>query len=95
MLTLGIVIVNWNAGESLIECVRSILTASQTCFNLSRVVVVDNASELQPLSTSLVETTQITVVRNVVNRGFAAACNQGAAGLCTDLLLFLNPDASV
>ena len=30
--------------------------------------------------------------RNADNRGFAAACNQGAAALQTSLLLFLNPD---
>jgi hypothetical protein len=95
MLTLGIVIVNWNAGPSLIECLRSIFAARQTCFTLSGVVVVDNASELRPLSSSILETPQLTIVRNAVNRGFAAACNQGAAFLRTDLLLFLNPDASV
>lgn len=95
MPTLGIVIVNWNAGESLIECLRSLSMATQTSFTLSRVVVVDNNSELRPLSESILETPQLTVVRNTVNRGFAAACNQGAAHLHTDLVLFLNPDASV
>jgi N-acetylglucosaminyl-diphospho-decaprenol L-rhamnosyltransferase len=95
MLTLGIVIVNWNAGEPLTECLRSIFMATQTCFRLSGVVVVDNGSALRPLSSSILETPQLTVLRNSVNRGFAAACNQGAACLCTDFLLFLNPDASV
>jgi hypothetical protein len=95
MLTLGIVIVNWNAGDSLIECVRSIFLATQTCFHLSSVVVVDNASDLRPLSSSILQHSQITLVRNTVNRGFATACNQGAAYLCTDFLLFLNPDATV
>jgi hypothetical protein len=32
------------------------------------------------------------VLRNATNRGFAAACNQGAAGSRADYLLFLNPD---
>ena len=95
MLTLGIVIVNWNAGEALVECLRSIFVATQTCFTLSGVVVVDNASELRPLSTSILKSPQLTIVRNAVNRGFAAASNQGAAILSTDLLLFLNPDASL
>jgi GT2 family glycosyltransferase len=31
-------------------------------------------------------------MRNDVNRGFAAACNQGASGSEADYLLFLNPD---
>ena len=34
----------------------------------------------------------INIVRNIVNRGFAAACNQGASGSTADYLLFLNPD---
>src|SRR6266566_8744811 len=34
----------------------------------------------------------VTVVRNDRNRGFAAACNQGAKNSNADYLLFLNPD---
>ena len=34
----------------------------------------------------------LAVVRNADNRGFGAACNQGAAGSEADFLLFLNPD---
>jgi GT2 family glycosyltransferase len=95
MLTVGVVIVNWNAGAALAECVRSVLAAAQTHFQLSRVVVIDNASDLAPLSDWVVEQPQVTVVRNTTNRGFAAACNQGAEGLATDLVLFLNPDATL
>jgi hypothetical protein len=34
----------------------------------------------------------LVIFRNAVNRGFAAACNQGATGSKSDYLLFLNPD---
>ena len=37
----------------------------------------------------------ISVLYNDTNRGFAAACNQGAAGTQADYLLFLNPDTRV
>ena len=37
----------------------------------------------------------LTIVRNATNRGFGAACNQGAAAGRADYLLFLNPDVYV
>ena len=41
---IGIIIVNWNSGQQLRECLKSIVAANLKSFNLSRVVVVDNAS---------------------------------------------------
>lgn len=92
MSLLDIVIVNWNAGHQLRDCLSSIQTAMSDEFTLARVVVVDNAStdgsadDLESLPLP------ITVIRNTENRGFGAACNQGAAGSNADYLLFLNPD---
>lgn len=68
------------------------MTAEVDGFKLNRVVVIDNASGdgsaegLDNLKLPL------TVMHNKENRGFAAACNQGAAGSEADYLLFLNPD---
>lgn len=90
--SLDIIIVNWNAGQQLRDCVDSIGTVDRDDFELGRVVVVDNASwdgsadELKDMGLPL------TVLRNTENRGFAAACNQGAKGSEADYLLFLNPD---
>jgi GT2 family glycosyltransferase len=57
-----------------------------------RTVVVDNAST--DLSLHSLDKLQLplTLVRNDRNRGFAAACNQGAKGSTAHYLLFLNPD---
>lgn len=95
MPTLGIVIVNWNAGEWLYRCVASLFAATQTRFQLASVVVVDNASALYPISGLVRRYPKVTVLHNDRNRGFAAACNQGAVHLETDFILFLNPDATV
>ena len=92
MKFIDILIVNWNAGELLRDCLESISVARLDGFKLSRVVVVDNASTdgsadgLDDLGLPLV------VIRNGQNSGFAAACNQGAKGSKADYLLFLNPD---
>ena len=93
--TLDIIIVNWNAGSLLRDCVNSIGNTSREGFELGRVVVVDNAStdgSAEGLSSA---TLPLTIVRNETNQGFAAACNQGAQHSRADYLLFLNPDTKL
>jgi len=92
MTRLRIVIVNWNVGGMLRDCVRSIATANQTGFALERVVVIDNASTDDSLHGLKDFGLPLEVIRNADNRGFAAACNQGAQEFDGDYLLFLNPD---
>lgn len=90
--TASVIIVNWNAGCRLRECISSIGLAKQDGFTLSEVVVVDNASTDNSLDGIDQMDVPVTVIRNRENRGFAAACNQGAARVSDDFLLFLNPD---
>jgi GT2 family glycosyltransferase len=92
-LRLSIVVVNWNSGDLLRQCVESIgqSTLPDHC-RLTGLVIVDNASSDASLEGLSLSETPIRIVRNTRNRGFAAACNQGAAALPSELLLFLNPD---
>lgn len=95
MTSLSIVIVNWNAGEQLRDCLASIPAAAAGLApygRLDRVVVVDNASTDGSADDLLLPGYALRVLRNHRNRGFAAACNQGAAEANSELLLFLNPD---
>lgn len=93
--TLDIVIVNWNTGEQLQACLRSIAEADQTGLQLCRVVVVDNASN-DDSATSLDSCgLPLTLILNNTNRGFAAACNQGSGAGTSDYVLFLNPDTEL
>jgi len=93
-IMISIIIVNWNAGIQLFDCVSSII---QYHHNLvSSVIIVDNAST----ENSLERVERLTnlpfklyIIRNADNRGFCAACNQGAALANSDFLLFLNPDS--
>ena len=91
--TLDIIIVNWNTLSLLRDCLQSIVGARTDNLRLRRVVVVDNNSS-DGSADGLEDPSgqSILVLRNEINRGFAAACNQGAAGSQADYLLFLNPD---
>lgn len=92
-MQVSIIIVNWNAGSQLAEVVSSIGKYHHGL--VSSVVIVDNASTDDSLAQ--VEALQnlpfqLQIVRNTKNRGFGAACNQGAAMVKSEFILFLNPD---
>lgn len=92
---LDVVIVNYNAGTLLRQCVDSVLASRNVAV---RCVVVDNASvddSLALLEAGQYEAQQLTVIRNPDNRGFATAVNQGAVSGQSEWLLLLNPDAVV
>ncbi len=59
------------------------------------VVIVDNASTDGAALGQAVAARGAKLIRNAENRGFGAACNQGAALAETEFLLFLNPDATL
>lgn len=87
MPSLDIIIVNWNTSDALRECLISIAAADTTSLLIHRVIVVDNAS-----TDALVDFTEwpslpLQFIRNTRNRGFAAACNQGAQSSTADYLL--------
>lgn len=88
MPRVSVVTVNYNAGPLLAEGVRQLLQAERDALEI---IVVDNASADDSLS-QLPNDARLRVIRNADNRGFAAACNQGAALAQGEYLLFLNPD---
>jgi N-acetylglucosaminyl-diphospho-decaprenol L-rhamnosyltransferase len=90
-----IVIVNWNIGRPLRDCVAALAGARHQCYSLGQVIVVDNASSDGSATDLHAAGLPLSVIRNADNRGFAAACNQGAARCSADYLLFLNPDTTV
>ena len=86
-----VVIVNWNSGAQLRECLQSFDAVAADDLAVVRVTVVDNAST-DGSAENLHSNAPLVVIRNENNRGFAAACNQGAADSDAEYLLFLNPD---
>src|SRR5262245_42715777 len=84
-----VIIVNYNADAFLSRCVASLPDF------VSRVIVVDNASEDNSLA--LLEQTvptddRLHIIRTGKNPGFAGGCNVGIAASTAKHLLFLNPD---
>jgi hypothetical protein len=71
------------------------LLASREGLEFARVVVVDNASTDESADDLFYPGLPLVFLRNSENRGFAAACNQGASGSQADYLLFLNPDVEL
>ncbi len=93
--SLSIIIVNWNSGAQLRECLESVARSRMDSWRLESVVVVDNASADGSLAGIGEAGLPLRVLTNSANRGFAAACNQGARESRADYLLFLNPDCRV
>jgi GT2 family glycosyltransferase len=87
--TVTAVVVNYKTGGHLQELVDSLAQEPE----LAKIVIVDNASgdaSLDFLEDRL--DPRLHLIRNADNRGFGAACNQGAAVAETPYLLFINPD---
>lgn len=85
-----IVIVNWNSGTLLQECVDSIRMFGGG--RVGKVVIVDNGSADGSENVEG-EAVDIHLLRMGRNEGFARACNVGADRCGAPYILFLNPDA--
>jgi GT2 family glycosyltransferase len=87
-----VVIVNWNSGDQVLECVSSISNGGDK--DLARIIVVDNGSSdgSEKLLLPLADVQLIEAGRNL---GFGKACNLGARHGNAKYILFLNPDAAV
>jgi GT2 family glycosyltransferase len=89
---LDIVIVNWNSGARLRECLSSISTHAGEVDDIT-VTVVDNASTDGSAGNLPCLPCPVRIIRNPGNEGFGRACNLGARRGRAKYLLFLNPDA--
>jgi N-acetylglucosaminyl-diphospho-decaprenol L-rhamnosyltransferase len=87
----SIVIPTIDAGDMLIDC----LVAIGANRDGIEVILVDNASDDGSVDRTRTAFPHAIVVRNETNRGYAPACNQGAALATAPFVLFLNSDANV
>lgn len=92
--SVSVVIVNYNGGAMLTECVRSVLASSVRL----EVFVSDNGSQdgsIAFLRGALEYSAPVTVIENRENLGFAKGCNVALPHCRGEYVLFLNPDCVV
>ncbi len=87
----SVVVVSYNTREFLSACLSS--CAVDAGGPAVQFVVVDNASSDGSAERIAREHPEADLVRNAVNAGFAAACNQGFARARGRYVVMLNPDA--
>ncbi len=87
-----IVIVNWNTGNYLKECVESLIKNNPNY--IGQIIIVDNNSSDQSIN-NIPENKLIKIIKEKKNHGFGKACNIGARFSNEKYLLFLNPDTRV
>lgn len=92
--SVSVIIVNFNGGPLLAECVRSVLESTVPV----QVFVSDNAStdsSLIELRLLLGSDRRLRILENPANLGFARANNRALPLTKSDFILFLNPDCIV
>ena len=91
-MQIDIVIVNWNAGNFLQECVDSVIRYGDSL--VSKIIIVDNNSTDD--STAFIDSLpEVDLIQAHENLGFGKACNLGARYSKSKFILFLNPDARI
>jgi len=90
--TISVIIVNFNSGDLLVECVNAVLASTVPV----AIYIVDNAStdnSLQQLKR--ICDARLIIVKHTSNLGFARAANSVLPQTVGDYLLFLNPDCFI
>ncbi len=88
--TASAIIVNYNAGAHLTQCVNSLRADG-----VDDVVVVDNASADSSMEALIACDPATRIIRAGRNLGFGSAANLGVANSSSDYALILNPDIVV
>lgn len=88
---ISIIIVNWNTGTYLRECLALLRTTTGDI----EVIVIDNSSRDDSVSIVNREFPEVILLPQSENLGYAAGNNLGLAAARGDKLLLLNPDVRI
>ena len=90
----AVVMVTHNSAREVGSCLHALQARMQDRTGaFAEAVVIDNASSDRTCEIVEAQASFAKLIRNDVNRGFAAAVNQGVRATTSPLLLMLNPDA--
>ena len=95
MTDIDVVIVNYRSAPHTVNCVRTAHQIARHDGIKVKVIVVNNGDEDKAFEQTVLAAGDVTIVDNAANSGFGAASNQGAALGAADVILFLNPDATL
>ncbi len=93
MKDISIIIVNYNSGSLTKQCIKSIKN-SGTKLDLE-IIVVDNASSDDSVELLKSEFSDIKIIANKKNKGFAFGVNTGIKNADSRYILILNPDITL
>jgi len=85
---ISVIIVNWNAGAALSECLASLVG-----YDGCEVILVDNGSSDGSTDAARGRHRDVAVLPLGQNLGFGAGANRGAERARGEVVVFLNPDA--
>ena len=88
----SIIILNYNGGKLLVDCVESIYNSDYKNFE---VIIVDNFSKDESHKECKKKFNQVTLINNLENLGYCEGNNVGIRRAKSDFLVILNPDAIV
>ena len=92
-IDLSIILINWNGGQIIIDCIESLIkTIHKTTYEI---IVVDNDSKDGSFEKIVSNYPQIRTIRNNYNNMFAGANNQGYAISKGKYIFILNSDTVV
>jgi GT2 family glycosyltransferase len=89
---LDVVIVNYNSGQMLEQCLSHLYSMPGIGINVS---IIDNNSTDDSLLCLKSKDQTISVIKNSANIGFSSACNQGVESGQAAQIAFVNPDCFI
>jgi len=95
MISVSIIIPNWNGADLLKAYLPSVLNAKKNYQGNTEIIVVDDASTDQSVNVLKKEFLNIKTIVHKQNQGFGKACWSGALAAKHSTLIFLNSDIEV